>query len=455
MKRFFIISLLVFIFHSIDADAANRFVRQGATGLNNGTDWTNAYTTLPSTLSRGDTYYIADGSYGNYTFNTAVNGTQLITIKKCTTTDGVSSATTGYVSTMCDGQASFGTVTFATSYWELNGQTRNENNWQETASYGFRVNPEVVVNASVGYITVKYADIGGTQPYPSAVARGLDFRATGGSNKNNLTFHRVHIHHNVIPIHSRGSEHVTIEYSHIGPGFGKEMISHQHGGNWVLRWNKFIDSCVWPTDEGCTAIIGVFDFTGGNPNNVNAHDWEIYGNIFGGSGSYNMTMSDGIISLNASNNWKVYNNNFSHLSGNWSGSVMLNGSGHSIRNNLWYWMGNYDQNYGSIISASGSSNSWCYYKNTKPARLGSDCSTLPGVKYLGSEDPFINEPAGDYRLKASFSGTSPKDKGVNLGSPYNTDMFGNVRGADGAWDIGAFEFSSGTLPFPGNPGPLQ
>ena len=37
------------------------YVRAGATGLNNGSDWNNAWTSLPATLVRGDTYYIADG----------------------------------------------------------------------------------------------------------------------------------------------------------------------------------------------------------------------------------------------------------------------------------------------------------------------------------------------------------------------------------------------------------
>ena len=43
---------------------ANRYVREAAAGANDGTDWTNAYTTLPASLTRGDTYYVADGAYG-------------------------------------------------------------------------------------------------------------------------------------------------------------------------------------------------------------------------------------------------------------------------------------------------------------------------------------------------------------------------------------------------------
>ena len=37
--------------------AANHYIRAGATGLGLGTDWINAYTAIPATLIRGDTYY--------------------------------------------------------------------------------------------------------------------------------------------------------------------------------------------------------------------------------------------------------------------------------------------------------------------------------------------------------------------------------------------------------------
>ncbi|HPN54805.1 MAG TPA: hypothetical protein PLB52_02625, partial [Candidatus Moranbacteria bacterium] len=70
--------------------AADYYVRADATGSNNGSDWTNAYTALPATLDRGtngSTYYIADGNYEGYLFDSttaAVDGTKIITIKKAT-----------------------------------------------------------------------------------------------------------------------------------------------------------------------------------------------------------------------------------------------------------------------------------------------------------------------------------------------------------------------------------
>jgi hypothetical protein len=45
-------------------------VTPSGSGAKNGSDWNNAYAGLPSKLVRGDSYYLADGAYPNYTFNT-------------------------------------------------------------------------------------------------------------------------------------------------------------------------------------------------------------------------------------------------------------------------------------------------------------------------------------------------------------------------------------------------
>jgi parallel beta-helix repeat protein len=71
-----------FEFATVNPPSNVRYVRAGAIGNGTGSDWTNAITQLPATLTRGYTYYIADGSYGSYTFDDAVSGTQVITLKK-------------------------------------------------------------------------------------------------------------------------------------------------------------------------------------------------------------------------------------------------------------------------------------------------------------------------------------------------------------------------------------
>ena len=85
--------------------AADHYVREDATGDNSGSDWTNAFTQLPSTLVRGDTYYIADGNYGSYTFNDATAGSTYIYIKKAIIANHGTDV--GWNNSYGDGQAVF------------------------------------------------------------------------------------------------------------------------------------------------------------------------------------------------------------------------------------------------------------------------------------------------------------------------------------------------------------
>ena len=64
--------------------AADRYVRLGASGNGGGSDWTNAYAWLPSTLVRDDPYWVADGSYPGYNLDDPASGSLAITIRKGT-----------------------------------------------------------------------------------------------------------------------------------------------------------------------------------------------------------------------------------------------------------------------------------------------------------------------------------------------------------------------------------
>ena len=65
--------------------AANHYVWCGAGGSGSGNDWSNAFTDLPVSLVRGDTYVVAGNSvcrYNFHLFNDAVSGTSVITVRK-------------------------------------------------------------------------------------------------------------------------------------------------------------------------------------------------------------------------------------------------------------------------------------------------------------------------------------------------------------------------------------
>ncbi len=54
------------------AGAANHFVLSSATGANNGSSWTDAFTALPASLTANDTYFVGAGTYAGW--NITANG---------------------------------------------------------------------------------------------------------------------------------------------------------------------------------------------------------------------------------------------------------------------------------------------------------------------------------------------------------------------------------------------
>lgn len=66
---------------------------------------------------------------------------------------------------------------------------------------------------------------------------------------------------------------------------------------------------------------------------------------------------------------------------------------------------------------------------------------------VSTSSPFVSYSGKDYRL------SGPTMTVVSQPSPYNLDMLGNTRGADGVWDRGAYEFggTSTVKPIPAVP----
>src|SRR5260370_35624186 len=92
MARFFRATILIaFIFSAKSAFAACHVVTPSGSGSKTGADWNNAYAGLPSTLTRGDVYYLADGAYGSYTISTPDSGTTVVEIRKAQTYDNCTS----------------------------------------------------------------------------------------------------------------------------------------------------------------------------------------------------------------------------------------------------------------------------------------------------------------------------------------------------------------------------
>jgi hypothetical protein len=157
--------------------------------------------------------------------------------------------------------------------------------------------------------------------------------------------------------------------------------------------------------------------------------WKIYGNVFIGGN----TVDSGVETMfgYVHGRHEFYNNPFVDF---WT-SVRLEGvSGGNVKNNLFY------NAPPTTFGAASRSYNWYY---------GSGTWSETGMQN-GTGSPFVNSSNKDYRLAV------PTQAGDTLiEETYQTDFFGNPRGADGAWDRGAFEFSSTNTIRPAAPSNLS
>ena len=424
---------------TLTAQQSAFYVRAGATGAANGIDWNNAYPTLPSTLARGATYYIADGNYNGYVFDDAVSGTQLITIKKATVADH--GTATGWNDTFGDGQATWtGSWRFLTNYWLVDGQVGGgPSDWEGiTNPLGFRllgtcVNIDHDNKVDSGdFVTIRHLEIDGQQTQVGSLCRAVNLR-----RNHNFTMQHSYIHNigeDVFSI-ADGGDNFLLEYSKtkLAP-IDQSAASHgdlfevQYGtmNNWTIRYNFFEDP------------VGSYLFGAHDTATINGYN--IYGNIIyfrtrdqnTGNCQFGHLSAGGTV-----NNLKVYNNTITGIFGASCFAFYSPwlGTSPEARNNIWHET--VDSGYNFSFSSVSHSNNNLYNMVTQAGE-----TNLTG-------DPFVSEISRDFRLTARTAA------GISLPAPYNVDMFGNTRGADGTWDRGAIEYSGVALVPPAQPTNLR
>lgn len=445
------------------ADAAICYVRDGGTATGtqgrdtNGGSWSQAYdqlSTAETNCPRGDTIYVADGTYNGVTLNTAVSGTARITIKKATVADH--GTETGWDNTYGDGQASFGTFSVETGYWTINGQTRDESNppysWLTEAAYGFRIgNPTVEGNAiecrtfgspafdglEVAYTWLEAYNQTITEGTPTLSAHAIHFYLGGGSG----AYDGVHLHHNLA---TDGVNHfimhdtnqALIEYNAFtagqstGDNHGESVNLYFTTTDSTVRYNYFKETYM-AVGHAATAVITQC---------CNAATHYIYGNLFD---SYQTGGADGFIGfgVNGANsgdcvNCYIVNNTIVHGRGGgvpYAYVSFPDGSGNRLQNNLFFDSGNApgaDLGTGGTISHNG-------YGGSSSDGTNAQTSIATSI--------FVDYAGDNYKLA---SGTTAGATLTNqtLGGrlqTFDTDMLGNTRGSDGTWDRGAFEYCTG------------
>ncbi|HRF48611.1 MAG TPA: right-handed parallel beta-helix repeat-containing protein [Anaerolineales bacterium] len=413
------------------AAAAIHYIRQGAAGAATGADWANAWPTLPATLIRGDTYYIADGQYPGYTFNDPETGSLTITVKKATTNDHGTSI--GWQPGYGDGQAVFGGWEVYTDFYVFDGQQRNAD-WETGAidAYGLRVKvtggKAIRLDDGNGNgaddLIFRYIDVEGggrdTGDSGSDVVYGL----TGNSN---ITFQYCALHDsNRTILLMRGNwRNLTIDHCYLARNASDaaihgEIVSTTDSQDVVFSNNIIED----PEGTAVWAFI----------NDGLATNWRIFGNVILHSPGYDREGISGVIfcandasNANVCNEFTIVNNTLWGIEGLWSGFNIQAGSGHVVQNNLWY---------ASVRTANGFdgvlSHNW-YYATVQDG----DASPSKVVCTTGC-DVFVDPAGRDFHLRVAI------EPGATLNAPFQIDPDGKARGGDGSWDRGAYEYVPGS-----------
>lgn len=396
-----------------DCEAAPCYsVKTGAGGA--GADWANALPDLPSTLERGATYFLADGTYAAHTFEDVERGVEVITIRKATAFDHGTDV--GWSDTDGDEQAFFdGSLSFARDHYLIDGAARDEADWLDSSSYGIHASSLYIQNNNLppgaDHVTARYCDLGG--PYDQAFSPGQGEAVyLGGFDAiiTDITVSRSFLH-NWSFVQCAGADGVTVEYTAFAAGWAKEAVRGQGTcRNGVLRHNLFYNASQRDPEDptsGTTAEIAIWDGEAGAFDN-----WDIYGNVIWNDREIShccgviVVGGDGTSFVGApASNVHVYNNTIAGLGASAVARIDVNGgTGNEVSNNIWY-------------DCAG--------------RTGAAPDTASNGTV--TSDPFVDYAGFDFRLASPLPGTA-------LPSPYDEDAFGIRRGGDGVFDRGAFEY---------------
>lgn len=417
---------------SLPAVAADHYVRDGGTCVSSCGDWNNAFDQLSSAeaaAARGDTIYVADGSYSGVTFNTANSGTTRIIVQKATVASHGTS--TGWSDAYGDGQAVFSSsLVMGSGYWTIDGATGGGPSDWECSNCGFYVNgsiddPSPNSDQNADSIIIRHIDIDG-----GSVTAESGVHCVILDNQNDFLMEYFFCHdigEDVWKIRYTNSN-ITIQYGKVARSYQSagahgdlfEVPAGNVGGTFLVRWNYF-------EDVVGSYLFGVHEFS-------TVDDYEVYGNIlhFKNKGSDTGNGTVGSLSGCSSCGWTIaFCNNT--IAGTFSATnlgVNADDGGTfagTFRSNLWYEAsdGGYSFGYGGLTQSHNS-----HYNMASVAGTSNENPTGNPFTAISSND-------------LSLTGATTAGDTTGCPSGNSVDMFGTTRGADGTLDRGAIEFDEG------------
>lgn len=448
-------------------------VTKSGSGNSTGTDWNNACADFsgacsPSSLVRGDTYYVAAGSmYSPSNFDAPDSGTSVITVKAPSAGDHCSDA--GWNGSL-EGTAVFkGGVQFESDYWVFNGVHRDPG---MRSGYGFKIENNNGSNApynmvalgagldsthSPNHVTVKYVELAGSSDVSDTYFdRGIWFSTTGeqGEPGNYIGYSWIHDTGNC-PILVDGQIGVMVEHNWIQNNQSQGSNNHSEGiavrlsgtipsTNAVIRYN-YLENIMG---------TGFIATPSSNSASFDQKNFYIYGNTFffnaadrNPRAAADQQVSNGIaISIfqtEVSGTLYVANNTFINVGNAAAGGSTGVGYSQPISvgtveyfNNLWFKSNSVGDACLSGVVATCEENSNAAFQT--PSNFADD----PNVQVSGATI-LPNYASND------FTPAMDTDSGSNQSAVFSLDADGNAYGSDGGiWTRGAIQFMGTSSPQP-------
>jgi hypothetical protein len=449
-----ILSLVFSFLACSSAYASCHVVTPSGSGSKTGADWSNAYAGLPSTLIRGDVYYLADGSYGAYTFSTPASGSTTVEIRKAQSYDNCTS--TGWTpGTMGSSQAVFSKsspAAFSVSapYLILNGNGKQANpgcggtpgsspTSEPTApsDCGIRIdassctggnstacNADAIALNGIANTTFNYLEVvdnGNNSIAPATIGY------FSGANTVTVTHMFARNAGCVYFIPIGNNQSVSFSYFWYTATSAADTCHPQYSSSFGTNSNDLEHDNVYrdingssvfsTTDPGGGAHTGfvyynnVFWQTSGNPFTTTGLDDGVWGVLQG-------TMVGALI----------YQNTFINLSGYSAGFYAASpGQSATFENNLIYNSPNFA--FGNL---TGTEDYNSFLNSGTPGSGPHDVHTESSAP-----DPFVSWTTGNFNLASENSDWTNR---LPLGAPYTVDPNGTVRSTD----RGAYQFAGST-----------
>jgi hypothetical protein len=264
----------------------------------------------------------------------------------------------------------------------------------------------ITVGANGAFLTFRHVE---AENAPALNSNGSRVYTSVSLTSNNNTFQYVYFHGGRVWIGFSTADSTLVEYSYFANAGSGDPSLHSAGftlanvTNFTLRYSVIEN------------MLGGSNTTYIEPQ-FSANGVYIYGNAFWATSS-NESTGQGVLAITSTDtavNVKFYNNTIVGLhtySGLWCGNV--SGSTVWIDNNVW--------------------------QDNAVAPSFQACSNVGTHNVLNTGGvSFVSEANGNFHLNNDTTA------GAALAAPFNVDPDGTTRGADGTWDLGAYQKGSST-----------